>query len=107
MRYLFLAAITLSACGTDTGDTGTVITPDPVAGADVYSANCVVCHGPDGTAGISGAADLTVKVPTLTDDEIANVVLNGEATADFAMAPIALSDQEMADLLAYLRQTFL
>ena len=106
MRYLFLAAITATACNGSTGDTGGSTAPDPAAGETLYSDNCALCHGDDGKLGLTGASDLTVAVPTLTDDEIANIVQNGETKSGFTMQPVAISDSEMPDLLAYLRQQF-
>jgi mono/diheme cytochrome c family protein len=90
--------------GDDTsGDTDTAhdtAAADP--GAALYTANCTLCHGEDGKLGVDGAADLTVKVPTLTDAAITDVVQNGKKN----MPAIPLTDAEMVDLLAHLRATF-
>lgn len=80
---------------------------DPVAGQQIYSSTCAACHGPDGKLGIDTtgvpAADLTVRIPAITDDDITNDVNNGIRT----MAPVPnIDDAQMQDLIAYLRDTF-
>jgi len=79
---------------------------DPRSGESVFTMVCGVstCHGADGnTPGTAEAARLTDEVPELGDREIVNVVLNGYETM---AAQSQLSDQQIADTLAYLRQTF-
>lgn len=51
------------------------ISGNKISGADVYSNNCMVCHGQDGTAGMSGATDLSKS--TLTHEQAVNVITNG------------------------------
>ena len=107
-----LALMVLVACNgdtsgddTDAGDTDQTA-GDPVAGAAIYGDICADCHGADGTAGtvIDGvpAADHTVVIQTLTDAEITDTVQNGNG----AMPAQDVGDDEMPDLLAYLRQEF-
>jgi len=91
----------LVAC-TDGKDTGTDVVGDAAAGEALYASNCASCHGADGTLGASGASDLTVEVPALDDAGIETIVLNGEG----AMPAYDFDEQEMADILAYLRATF-
>lgn len=71
-------------------------------GETVYTSNCVVCHGADGSGVIEGASDLPVEVPTMEDAEIETLVLEGRD----AMPAYDFDEQEMADLLAYLRAAF-
>lgn len=60
------------------------------------------CHGPDGTSGMA-TPTLDTSVPNLSDAEIVNTFLNGKG----GMPPQSqLSDQELADLLAYVSDTF-
>lgn len=59
------------------------------------------CHGADGNSGSAGAP-LSDEIPELTDERVIDVVLGGYE----AMPAQSLADQEMADLLAYLRETF-
>lgn len=76
--------------------------PDADHGATVYTASCAACHGSDGTGAVAGVADLTVRVAEMTDAEIEDNVNNGGGD----MAAVPLSEDDLADLLAYLRETF-
>lgn len=80
--------------------------PDPAAGSDKYDLFCSSCHGADGTAGVQvdgvPATDLTQSVPGLSDDELASTIQQG-----FGAMPVQqLDDNETADVIAYLRETF-
>ena len=68
-------------------------------GETVYQTNCAACHAADGTGGVG--ADLTVRVPATDDAVVVDIVLTG-TTGMPAFGN--LSDQAIADLLAYLRQ---
>ena len=101
-----LAALLLAACGTkDDPDVVAVLdlTGDATAGADVYADTCgqSSCHGPSGSDGASGV-DLAEHAPHHTDYELVDFMLNGVE----AMAPVDVTPQEAADVLAYLRDTF-
>jgi len=80
---------------------------DPVAeGEAIYGRTCANCHGADGTAGIQvdgvAAADLTVWVPSLSDDDLATIITEGIRT----MPAQDLQGREVDDVIAYLRATF-
>lgn len=45
------------------------------SGAQLYSDNCVICHGQDGKAGMSGATDLSTSV--LSHENTVDVIANG------------------------------
>jgi mono/diheme cytochrome c family protein len=79
---------------------------DPVAGQHIYSITCVTCHGPDGTLGLDQngrpAANLNERVPQLTDDEIATRITDGFGN----MKPVNLSNKDVKDVVAYVRQEF-
>lgn len=47
-----------------------------VTGAQLYSENCVICHGDDGKAGISGASDLSIS--ELDEDSVRQYILKGK-----------------------------
>ncbi|HTF03681.1 MAG TPA: cytochrome c [Bacteroidia bacterium] len=47
----------------------------PIFGSQIYSDNCVICHGKDGKAQMSGATDLSTSV--LSHDATLDVVTNG------------------------------
>lgn len=91
-----MSLVLLLACAHD---------PDPVAGADHYDLFCSSCHGADGTAGVQvdgvAATDLAV-VPSLDDDTLTTVIQDGY----LAMPAQQLDDDETADVIAYLRETF-
>lgn len=98
---LLVMALGLMACndkGDDTAGAGDIV-GDAAAGATVYNATCAACHGADGNV---NEAKLTEEIPALTDDEIEDVILNGYDE----MPPQGLTEQEVADVIAYLRETF-
>ena len=90
-----------------TGTTGTTVVGDAANGGTLFGGSCAGCHGPDGTGGIdiggTLSADLTVKVPSLTDEELGDLIMNGFNTA---MPPQYTDAQDVADVIAYLRATF-
>lgn len=77
-------------------------------GASLFKSNCVVCHGADGRGSAVGKSlgvpDLHVKVPTMTDAQIAAQVENGKGN----MPPFksSLDHEKIEKLVAYLRTTF-
>lgn len=75
---------------------------DPVAGAAVYDTYCTSCHGDDGTLGLDGAVDLTEHIPEHTDAQLRDVIRNGDGD----MPPQTSDETEIADCIAYLRETF-
>ena len=79
---------------------------DPALGADVYDASCAGCHGAAGggeaESGVVGAADLSEHVAETEDHHLEEVILDGVGE----MPAIDLSEEELADVIAYLRQEF-
>ncbi len=94
-------AFSLSACaGTNERTPGILeLDRDAAAGSTVYENNCMSCHGADLT-GESGP-DITGAGDAHEDSEIVDLVLNG----GIFMPSFAdqLDDQEVADLMGYLR----
>jgi mono/diheme cytochrome c family protein len=93
----------LAACGDPPPDPDRVarvleLEGDADAGGPVYERVCQECHDADG-AGKSRT--LSEIVPASTDDELANVVAGGGHVSTSAM-----TEQEAADLIAYLRATW-
>lgn len=106
MRSMWMLplAFALAACGGGSDDDGVdailALDGDPVAGEAVYASTCAACHGADGEGG-SGPAMAGI-VADESDADIVEVVLDGEGS----MPPQDLTDQEVADVLAYLIETF-
>lgn len=117
-RLLQTSIISLSlgvfgACGgeDDDGNGGTgraeeilALTGDANAGSASFS-TCASssCHGSDGTAGGNADRNLAVKVPSMTEAQLVDVILNG--SGDMA-AQSQLENQDIADIVAYLKETF-
>jgi mono/diheme cytochrome c family protein len=78
MIFSGLLLVVLAACGTGTptpeparpsnpGDVGEAVnlTGDAASGKEIFAANCVVCHGPEGTGGVENAGTADGTVPSL------------------------------------------
>ena len=102
-------ALAISACSDDPEGAGgdgsrtdsvLALTGDAAAGQMVFESNCGLssCHGTDGN---SGAGTHFSIVATRSNEAILNVVINGSG----AMLPLgdSLTDQQLADVLAYIR----
>jgi cytochrome c551 len=98
-KMMALLPLMLIACGDKDGDSGGAATGDAASGETLYSSNCAGCHGADGT-GVSGPDLTSGLVSGLSDDAISDVVANGEGS----MPAILSDDQDIADVVAYLRQ---
>jgi mono/diheme cytochrome c family protein len=114
MRFTLLAftlAFTVACGDKDTGtggDSGAsevdailALTGDATAGATTFGNVCAGCHGADGASGY--AANLVEEIPSKDDAFIVNIIINGDGGG---MPAQDLSDQEVADVLAYVRATF-
>jgi mono/diheme cytochrome c family protein len=92
-----LFVLTLLACsGGDTDPVAaiTALTGDTASGETLFSANCASCHGAAGEGGTGPA----IAGLDFTDGDI-SLVLNGEdAMPAFGDS---LSDQDIADVIAY------
>lgn len=127
---LGLAALLMGACNGDSGDTppttdetGTPttdtdttttstgetriqtilsLTPDTAAGETLYTMQCAACHMADGTGSASGA-NLTERVPQIADEDILTILLEGRGNMDSYRF---LKNQELADVAAYVRESF-
>ena len=95
MRTMVGMLVVLVGCGAD-----------PAAGQVVYDATCVDCHGATGDQGtlVNGEAskDLNFEIPDQSDAQLENLIQNGIGE----MPAQDVSDSEMPDLIAYLRETF-
>ena len=124
---LLLAAALLAACGgdaasdtaagtstevatsadtgaTDTGSSTATTTSTGTAtdteGAALYAIHCASCHGADGS-GVS-APSLGYNVSGKTDEELRTLIRDGSGY----MPPVAVPDEDIPVLIAYLRATF-
>lgn len=87
---------------------------DPVHGEELYSQTCIACHGPDGKGAIAGIPDLTLtngRLSKSNDVLMANVINGYQSEGSLmAMPPKGgnpeLSEQDIADVLAYLREEY-
>jgi cytochrome c553 len=110
-RRCLVLVFALFGCNVDTGsegeggtDTG-IIEGDAARGEELFAA-CAGCHGPDGAGGIdiggTLSSDLRDEIPEMTEAELADVIENG----DDAMPPVYDDPQDIADVIAYLLETF-
>jgi len=99
------------------------LTGDATAGADVYSANCAVCHGDQGKGGVAnpGSTDTTVPSlnpigPGLVSSDIKTYTTNIDLFVEHGSTPEGsgpallmtafgdqktLTSQQIADVIAY------
>jgi mono/diheme cytochrome c family protein len=103
-------ALALFGCTDDTGaeaegGTDSGIVGDATHGEELFAV-CAGCHGPDGAGGIdiggTLSSDLRDEVPEMTEAELEDVIKNG----DGAMPPQYDDPQDIADVIAYLLETF-
>lgn len=104
---LLLFVTILAGCGSDE----VVLVPgDATAGAAVYRAQCGACHGDVGEGTSSGPplAHPLYQAPGFSDEQLARAVREGARQEhwDFGAMPgmRSLSDQQISDIVAYVRQ---
>lgn len=88
------------------------ISPDSLAqGAELYKENCLECHGPAGAGDGASANELSVNMPSFTDQSLMaerslNDIIAGAAHPDTTELPHyegAFSDTEWLSLAAFVR----
>lgn len=105
----FSAGIATSVMAGHAGGAG-----DAGNGKAIYEETCVFCHGAKGKGEIPGVPDLTRRKGPLskTDIELFHNIADGFESPGSSMAMPArggnpdLSDEEVHDVLAYLREAF-
>lgn len=91
LRVLFLPL--LAACAP-------ALEGDAAAGGPIFATNCSSCHGADGTGG-SGPS---LVDSTYAEAKTVDIVTNGDG--DMPAFSGSLSDQDIADVAAYVDVTF-
>ncbi|MFV0318198.1 MAG: c-type cytochrome [Microthrixaceae bacterium] len=107
-----LACIPLlvAACGGSDGDAapGPTGPPDATRGEQVYADRCAACHGRDfqGSAQAPSHLDPHFRPEVTSDEDYRNAIKEGadDPDLDYTRMPgLNLNDQEIADVIAYIR----
>jgi mono/diheme cytochrome c family protein len=78
---------------------GEIVAAENVNGMEIYKGKCVVCHGDNGKAGLSGASDLSAT--TLSADSMKQIILHGRNT----MVPVDVTEAQAAAVAAYVESS--
>lgn len=99
---MILALLLLFGCG-ERRDLTNVLTleGDTARGEAQYQMACARCHGAEGN-GVASTPALKGYVGDLHDPAVVQTMLQGKG----AMSAVRLTDQQAADVLAYLRATW-
>lgn len=76
---------------------------DPANGAAVFGANCAGCHGENAQGGSVGPTLVSGELKAQDDDFYRQVILNGRAGTAMPAWQGRLSEQEIEDVIAFLR----
>ena len=104
-----IVSLLAAACGD--GDVTVPDLPgDAAAGAVVYEQSCAGCHGADGSGADAGPGLLVPEysLPGFDDTALVTAIVNGVAADEgrYGGMPMirGLSDQDLADLIAFVRE---
>jgi mono/diheme cytochrome c family protein len=110
---LFILALSLAACGggaSQAAAQSAAPAGDPVAGEKIFASACAACHGlkGQGVPGLSQDMTQSQLTATKTDQELLEFIKAGGVPGE---APVmlpkgglpSLSDQNLADIVAYIR----
>lgn len=104
--FLVLSLLACDGGGDKDSGAGDTATHEHFDAAAKFDESCGGCHGADGTGGIdiggTPSANLTERVPAMTDEEIATVVTDGKGNMPAQLA----TDDEVEHMIEYLRATF-
>ncbi|MBV9087772.1 MAG: cytochrome c [Acidobacteria bacterium] len=74
------------------------------AGKATFSAKCAVCHGADGAGKVKGTPDLgSADVQKKSDADLASFVAEGGGKPTHAFAKKGLTDEQIKDVVTYIR----
>jgi mono/diheme cytochrome c family protein len=76
---------------------------DPANGASVYALNCAACHGEEAAGGAVGPTLVSAELKAQDDDFYRQVILNGRSGTTMPAWEGRLSEQEIEDVIAFLR----
>ena len=76
---------------------------DPANGAEIYALNCAVCHGTGAEGGAVGPTLISAEVKAKDDEHYRQTITNGVAGTAMPAWEGRLSEQEVDDLIAFLR----
>jgi putative heme-binding domain-containing protein len=78
--------------------------PPALSGKAVYETFCLACHGPRGQGGPLGKSLLDAQAMSLSDGEMISLIELGRPDAGMASFMGALSKEEIAGAMAYIRE---
>ena len=76
---------------------------DPVAGEEIYSTYCLPCHGAEGEGGIGPAMQPSVFIQENINADLIEFLLEGRTGTAMAGFDSRLAEEELANLVAFLR----
>jgi len=113
VSLFLILVISLAACGGSTSSAAapsTALVRDPAAGEKIFASACATCHGQEGqgVAGLSQDMTQSQLIASATDQELVEFIKAGGVPGE---APVmlpkgglpTLTDQNLADIVAYIR----
>lgn len=101
-----VAAVVMTACGPVTqADQIAALTGTASAGQALYTSTCASCHGANGK-GTGSGVDLFEPLKNDPATEVIETILNGKTGTSMAAYKTVLTNQQIADLYAYMKATF-
>lgn len=76
---------------------------DPASGALIYTDNCAVCHGPQGKGGVGNALQNSAYIQSQSNAELVKFILEGRLGTAMAGFEERLSQEEIANVVSFLR----
>jgi mono/diheme cytochrome c family protein len=76
---------------------------DPANGAEVFALNCAVCHGTGAEGGAVGPTLISAEVQAKDDEQYRETIVNGITGTAMPAWGARLSEQEVDDVIAFVR----